>query len=207
MVEILLANCHANPNYRSGHGWTPLTWASAKGHAAVVKILVHETADVSGSQALLYASLLGQADIVRILLSEGYNTDSLLPGGFTLLECATIRGHARVCEVLLSHAATPRPCFGILTLNELVNRLEPQKAQVMAALYLCFHWELYPSLSTVHRAGRVATQRKLRREQRAMLAALGPVLVSYRPLCAIVWAYGQSTPLDAVLASTLRPAN
>jgi ankyrin repeat protein len=63
----------------------------------------------SGETALMYASLIGHARIVKLLLRSGARLDlATIDSGFNALMIASSRGHADVVEILLEHVKKNR---------------------------------------------------------------------------------------------------
>ncbi|XP_035664663.1 serine/threonine-protein phosphatase 6 regulatory ankyrin repeat subunit B-like isoform X2 [Branchiostoma floridae] len=56
--------------------------------------------------ALIIASMLGDVDIVRLLLREGASVMKRMVGGLTPLHAAAFKGQTEVVEVLVHHGAT-----------------------------------------------------------------------------------------------------
>ena len=104
--------------HRLGHRFTALMYASKKGHAGVVELLLQAGAYASASsrgkaevaQLLLAAPLQmasadGHADIVRLLLEAHAGTDLVDGCGDTALMRASSGGHASVVNLLLQAGA------------------------------------------------------------------------------------------------------
>ncbi|UCH24837.1 MAG: ankyrin repeat domain-containing protein [Trueperaceae bacterium] len=105
-----------SPNQYDSDGWTPLLWASARGHDAVVRLLVEnpfEQADLamahreSGALAVHMAGQSGDVETAEILLShrpEHLNAILNLNGHTVLLQ-AVFYGHLELTEMLLESGA------------------------------------------------------------------------------------------------------
>jgi ankyrin repeat protein len=87
-------------------GRTPLSWASAKGRADVVKLLLKKGSNADSRSKydrtpLSYAAENGHEVVVRMLLEEGAEADSRNTYGQTPLCWAAAKGHAPVVKRLL----------------------------------------------------------------------------------------------------------
>jgi len=101
-------------NAKDRYGWTPLTWAAARGHELFVKQLLKykkievDVMDRSEFTPLMHAAWHGNAKVVKQLLAldnsrkvnlNAYDTDRR-----TAISHAAGRGHCTVIEILLSEA-------------------------------------------------------------------------------------------------------
>ncbi|KAK4120214.1 ankyrin [Parathielavia appendiculata] len=110
MVRLLLS-WHANPRLRGPGDATALFWASSRGHAGIVHLLLTTTsarADINfptskGLTPLMAASQYGRTEAVRILLSCGADTAMLNAKGQSALHLACHAGHSAVIGLLLGH--------------------------------------------------------------------------------------------------------
>ena len=89
---------------------TPLGFASFKGLADVVKVLLDANADVDGadregSTPLRNAAYNGHAAVVRLLLDANANVNARMAGGGTPLYYATVFDHPEVVKLLLDAGA------------------------------------------------------------------------------------------------------
>jgi ankyrin repeat protein len=89
---------------------TPLWWAAAQGHDAVVRLLLDRgaytnAADKWGQTPLLLAVKKGHEAIVRLLLDQGAHTDAADEDGWTPLLWAAENGHKAVVRLLLDRGA------------------------------------------------------------------------------------------------------
>ena len=91
-------------------------FAAHNGRPELVKALLAahadpDLADFEGRTALTFAVLLDRADVVRLLLDGGAESDRMLQlddfGRLTLLALAAGRGQTAVVEALLAHGADP----------------------------------------------------------------------------------------------------
>ncbi|KAH8655773.1 ankyrin repeat-containing domain protein [Xylariales sp. PMI_506] len=91
-------------------GCTPLSYAAAAGHTAVVKVLLAkganiDTRDKSARTPLSYAAAGGHAAVVELLLAEGANVEAKDNIVRTPLSYATENNHMAVIELLLAKGA------------------------------------------------------------------------------------------------------
>jgi len=116
------ASVNSGDNWR---GQTPLMWAAAQGHAAMVRVLVEAGADVNvrstvvtwerqrtaeprdkwlppgGFTALLLAARAGCADCVKVLTTSGANVNEIDPENHTALVLALMNGELDVAGALI----------------------------------------------------------------------------------------------------------
>jgi hypothetical protein len=117
-----LLSVGADVNVKDDLDWTPLHWASLKGHVQVVKELLEHGADVDAKNnrdwtPLHFACLKGQLPIVKALLSDG--ADILATNHFEKnpVYYAVSRRHSAVIKYLLQQLyATTRhlPLHGLV---------------------------------------------------------------------------------------------
>ncbi len=92
----------------SGPGPRPLAHAAKAGNAQLVARLLSEGRDVNeadetGGTGLLWAAILGRADVVRILLArKGVEVNKADASGCTALFVASNNGHVEVVRLLLA---------------------------------------------------------------------------------------------------------
>ena len=103
----------ANPNAKDDDGWTPLHYASFKGHVEIVKLLLERGAnpnakDNIGRTPLHWAAFKGHFKIVELLLVGGANPNAKDNIGRTPLHIAAQKGHVDVVKILLERGADPR---------------------------------------------------------------------------------------------------
>ncbi|KAG9284174.1 hypothetical protein G9A89_022948 [Geosiphon pyriformis] len=88
-------------------GFTPLHYASSRGHLAVVEYLVDVAGafihpdDPTGETALLKASYNGHTSVVAFLLQKNANVDEKDNDGWTALHNAASQGHLKIVQYLL----------------------------------------------------------------------------------------------------------
>ena len=99
----LLIERKADVTRRSPSGDTALMLASLKGHLGITKMLVERGAPVtqSGWAPLHFAAFEGRTEVVKYLLKEGAEKDSLAPNGYTPLLLAMRNGHMDAARELL----------------------------------------------------------------------------------------------------------
>jgi ankyrin repeat protein len=91
-------------NTADRRGFTLLMWASAGGHAEMVRLLldagaVPDRRAADGTTALMLASANGFTEIVRLLLSRGVNV-AAVKSGISAHQLAIARGHSAVATLL-----------------------------------------------------------------------------------------------------------
>jgi uncharacterized protein len=94
----------AGVNTADRRGFTLLMWASAGGHAEMVRHLLEGGAApdrraADGTTALMLAAANGFTDVVRVLLSRGVNV-AALRGGVSAHQLAIARGHSAAAALL-----------------------------------------------------------------------------------------------------------
>jgi ankyrin repeat protein len=107
--ETLIWNQH-DPDTEDSSKRTPLSWAAANGHEAVVKVLPDTGAAVNsvdgyGKVPLLWAAGNGHETVVKVLLDRGAAVDKVDTTGFTLQIWASENGHEGVVKTLLERGA------------------------------------------------------------------------------------------------------
>ena len=95
---------------RDGYQYTPLIWASFRGHRAVAALLCDRGADVNaenalGSTPVTRASYRGHLDTLQLLVSRGADIHHRDQFGHSSLLYAALWDHLPVCEYLLSLGA------------------------------------------------------------------------------------------------------
>lgn len=97
----------ADLNRQNGLGETALMLAAYKAHLAVSRLLVDKGASLQGARwnALLYAILGKNDDIVRLLLAHAADPNARLDNGITALMLAAKEGSVETVETLLAQHA------------------------------------------------------------------------------------------------------
>ena len=92
-----------NPNQYDQNGWTPLLWASARGHAAAIKLLLDNSADLN---MILHKKIICLWDVEILLEHQPDHIDVVLDmNGHTILLQAVFYGHLELAEFLLRRGA------------------------------------------------------------------------------------------------------
>lgn len=90
---------------------TPLGWAAARGHAAVVRELLAAGADPDGSASsvspLALAVAYGHRDVADALLASGASPSAWTRGGLAPMSIALLNNDRAAFEQLLAHAPSP----------------------------------------------------------------------------------------------------
>jgi ankyrin repeat protein len=105
IVKILLQN-RAEPDIEDHNGWTALSTAAFRGSAKCVQILA-DRSKTDLSRGLLFATLSGHKDVVKILLDYGAEVDSRASDGRTPLILAAGKGSKDIVDMLLKAGADP----------------------------------------------------------------------------------------------------
>ena len=87
------------------NGYTPLIWASSRGHTEIVRLLLEAAATVDarandGQTALMRASDYGYADVATYLVRAGADVNAQSNKGITALRLATLKGQSEIIELL-----------------------------------------------------------------------------------------------------------
>jgi hypothetical protein len=114
MGEVVnaLVSSGRDPDPTDSHGRTPLSYAAANGHEAVVRLLLEKGADVDakdrldGRTALIRAAEGGHEAVMRLLLETGADVEAKdRRGGWTALVKAAASGHEAAVRLLLETGA------------------------------------------------------------------------------------------------------
>ena len=107
-----LIGFHAALDKADSSGQTPLSVASERGHAEILRLFPNQlikTACLTTGilNPLHVAAINNRTDVVQLFLEAGANPDSRDSFGATALKHAAGKGHAAVVEILLSYGANP----------------------------------------------------------------------------------------------------
>ena len=115
---------------------TPLMWASADNHAAVIKLLVEAGANVNARSAgnftaLMFAARQDARDAALALVAAGADLDFAAPNGQTALRLAVSNRHYMLASTLLERGAkaSTRDRQGNTPLHDLVATRSPARHQ------------------------------------------------------------------------------
>jgi ankyrin repeat protein len=106
----LLKNGH-HPDSKDTYGRTPLLWAAANGHEAVVKLLVEKGAELEckdknyGQTPLSWAAANGHEAVVKLLVEKGAELECKDKYGRTPLSWVAANGHEAVVKLLVEKGA------------------------------------------------------------------------------------------------------
>ena len=115
VCELIELGWPGSVEARDSDSWTPLMWASYRGHAGIVKALLAAGADVNaasnyGRMALIIACKEGHLEAARVLVASGANVNAVNQDGDTPLNCARGRNGRRanptIEALLLAAGAT-----------------------------------------------------------------------------------------------------
>jgi hypothetical protein len=116
VVRVIQAlDLGADVNARSeSNGYTPLLWASSRGHTEIVRLLLEAGGDVNvqandGQTALMRAADYGHVDTVTLLLDSGADVNIRNENGITALRFATLKGHTQIIQLLKTAGAKEQP--------------------------------------------------------------------------------------------------
>ncbi len=110
-----------SPDATDGQGIPAIAFAVARGHTAVVELLVDAGADVNrafpdGSMSPLRAATVnGRTEIARILLNNGAEVDHQDADGHTPLTVAALKGQVEIARMLMEKGANVHLSDGSFT--------------------------------------------------------------------------------------------
>jgi ankyrin repeat protein len=113
VVELLLQN-GANPNVRNANGNTPLILSIYEGFTDVARLLLSFGADPNLKSsmfdqdftALMTASMKGDVQVARALISKGANVNDRAATGISALGYAKRNNHAEIAQMLINAGAS-----------------------------------------------------------------------------------------------------
>ena len=113
----ILASLIDNPNAPNKNGWTPIHYASLKGHKEIVKILAPLTDNPnvpngSGWTPIHGATFNGHIEIVKILSPLTENPNASDGFGFTPIHHAAQNGHTEIVKILAPLKENPNALDG-----------------------------------------------------------------------------------------------
>jgi len=103
-VKALLAG-GADPSYRNQAGDSALMLATLKGEQKLAEMLLEGGAELDhhdGWNALHYAALSGQLDLLKKFVAHGADVNALAPNGANALMLASRNGHIHIVRFLLA---------------------------------------------------------------------------------------------------------
>lgn len=120
-VKALVAKDPKLVNLKDGTGATPLHFAVAGGHKAVVEYLLSKKADVNarkkdGVTPLHVAASLGKLEIAKFLLAKGADRNTADSKGRTPLTLAGEKGHVEMIDLLSARAPAPEPRVSVVSI-------------------------------------------------------------------------------------------
>ncbi|MDB5930547.1 MAG: Ankyrin [Polaromonas sp.] len=95
-------------------GWTPLHYAATTGQAAIISLLLENSAYIdaespNGSTPLMMAAMYGSTEAVKVLLQEGADTSLKNQQGLTALDFAQRSSRPDAIELIASTARSKQP--------------------------------------------------------------------------------------------------
>lgn len=136
---LLLAGAQVNAR-ESWNGQSPLHWAAAEGHGAVVEALIEGGADIrqrtnAGTTPLLFAVRKGDMRSVNALLAAGADVNEKRVDLATPLLVAIINGHEDLVDLLLEKGADPNAEGGSTDLSVQGSKARPVKITLKTPSY------------------------------------------------------------------------
>lgn len=107
----------ADPDTRTGDGWTPLMQAVREGRQEALEELLTRCAhpdgmDGRGRTPLMQAARAGHTAMVTLLIAAGADREARDRNGWSALACAAWGGHAETIAAILAHSADPTAACG-----------------------------------------------------------------------------------------------
>jgi uncharacterized protein len=136
---LLLAGAQVNAR-ESWNGQSPLHWAAAEGHGAVVEALIAGGADIrqksnAGSTAFMFAVRKGDLRSVNAFLAAGADVNEKRVDLATPLLVAIINGHEDLVDLLLDKGADPNAEGGSTDLSVQGSKARPIKITLKTPSY------------------------------------------------------------------------
>jgi ankyrin repeat protein len=136
---LLVAGAQVNAR-ESWNGQSPLHWAAAYGHGAVVQALIEGGADIrqrsmAGTTPLLFAVRKGDTESVNALFAAGADVNEKRFDLATPLLVAIINGHEDLVDLLLEKGADPNVEGGSTDLSVQGSRARPIKIVLKTPSY------------------------------------------------------------------------
>jgi ankyrin repeat protein len=136
---LLLAGAQVNAR-ESWNGQSPIQWAAAEGHGAVVEALIAGGADIrqrsnAGTTPLMFAVRKGDMRSVQALLAAGADVNEKRVDFATPLLVAIINGHEDLVDLLLDKGADPNIEGGSTDLSVQGSRAKPIKITLKTPSY------------------------------------------------------------------------
>ncbi|HUP41172.1 MAG TPA: ankyrin repeat domain-containing protein [Vicinamibacterales bacterium] len=136
---LLLAGAQVNAR-ESWNGQSPIQWAAAEGHGAVVEALIAGGADIrqrsnAGTTPLMFAVRKGDIRSVQALLAAGADVNEKRVDFATPLLVAIINGHEDLVDLLLDKGADPNVEGGSTDLSVQGSRAKPIKITLKTPSY------------------------------------------------------------------------
>ena len=136
---LLLAGAQVNAR-ESWNGQSPLHWAAAEGHGAVVEALIAGGADIrqrsnAGTTPFMFAVRKGDMRSVKALLAAGADVNEKRVDLATPLLVAIINGHEDLVDLLLEKGANPNAEGGTTDLSVQGSRARPIKITLKTPSY------------------------------------------------------------------------
>jgi ankyrin repeat protein len=136
---LLLAGAQVNAR-ESWNGQSPIQWAAAEGHGAVVEALIAGGADIrqrsnAGTTPFMFAVRKGDMRSVKALLAAGVDVNEKRYDLATPLLVAILNGHEDLVDLLLEKGADPNAEGGSTDLSVQGSRARPIKITLKTPSY------------------------------------------------------------------------